>query len=121
MGFWCVVLMWPFIIFLHYLGWETWELPSWEIFGSLMANALLGTKIKILKLQKKNVDKNFCTNLGSALSDWLWLRSVLLLSAVVATLGLSLTIPVCCFLLIPKIFLKIIFLYLFRLQWFLIL
>ena len=46
-------------------------MPSWTVMGYLVLNGLIGT----------------------VLSDYLWMLSVLLTSPVVATLGLSLTIP----------------------------
>ena len=51
---------------------EVWITPNLQTFGYILLNGLIGT----------------------ALSDYLWLLSVLLTSPVVATLGLSLTIPV---------------------------
>ncbi len=65
-----VVLM-PFFYVLSATGVETWEWPSSETLSFLSLNAFV----------------------GSVLSDYLWLFSVVLTSPVVSTVGLSLTIP----------------------------
>jgi solute carrier family 35, member F5 len=57
---------------LYFYSIEVWITPDLQTFGYILLNGLIGT----------------------ALSDYLWLLSVLLTSPVVATLGLSLTIPV---------------------------
>lgn len=66
-----VLTLWPVGIFLNLVGLDSFEVPSWSTLGYLTLNGLIGT----------------------VLSDYLWLLSVLLTSPVVATLGLSLTIP----------------------------
>lgn len=70
-GLWNLVLFWPVFILLHYTGLETFVLPEWNVLGFLTLNGLVGT----------------------VLSDWIWLQSMLLTSALVSTLGLSMTIP----------------------------
>lgn len=70
-GIFNVVLMWPLGVFLHFIGWERLHAISPPTLGFLFANAIIGTVI----------------------SDYLWVMAVLLVSPVVATAGLSLTIP----------------------------
>ena len=67
-----LLCLWPFFFVLHASGIETFELPTGQTLGALLLNALIGT----------------------ALSDVLWALSVVLTNPVVATVGLSLTIPV---------------------------
>eukprot|EP00928_Gymnodinium_smaydae_P072504 TRINITY_DN55856_c0_g1_i1.p1 TRINITY_DN55856_c0_g1~~TRINITY_DN55856_c0_g1_i1.p1 ORF type:complete len:398 (+),score=49.29 TRINITY_DN55856_c0_g1_i1:43-1194(+) len=62
---------WPFLLLLNASGFETLELPSGNALASLTLNALIGTN----------------------LSDVLWACALQLTSPLVATLGLSLTIP----------------------------
>eukprot|EP00758_Cryptobia_borreli_P014631 Tbor_TRINITY_DN5939_c0_g1::TRINITY_DN5939_c0_g1_i5::g.18729::m.18729/K15289/SLC35F5; solute carrier family 35, member F5 len=71
-GLWNIVLMWPGIVLLHCTGIEIFELPSPMVFLALAANSAIGTN----------------------LSDVMLAKSVLLTSPLVATLGLSLTIPI---------------------------
>lgn len=71
MGAYCAALGWPFLFLLDCVGWEVWELPSGRVIGLLAINALVGT----------------------VLSDYLWARSVALTTPVIATLALSLTLP----------------------------
>ncbi|KAG2211875.1 hypothetical protein INT47_004562 [Mucor saturninus] len=67
-----VLFMWPFFIVLHYTGLEKFELPfSPSIWVMILLNAFIGT----------------------FLSDYLWLLSMLMTSPLVVTLGISLTIP----------------------------
>ncbi|KAK4512916.1 uncharacterized protein ATC70_003626 [Mucor velutinosus] len=67
-----VLLLWPMIPILNYIGLETFQLPMnatlWVI---ILLNAFIGT----------------------FLSDYLWLLSMLMTSPLVVTLGISLTIP----------------------------
>jgi solute carrier family 35 protein F5 len=70
-GLWNMVLMWPFFLVLHWTGLEVFSWPDWTVLGFLLLNGLIGT----------------------VLSDWLWLQSMLLTTPLVSTLGLSLTIP----------------------------
>ncbi len=71
MGLFNVLLLWPFGFFLNWIGLEPFAFPSGYVWLYLLANGLVGTVI----------------------SDYLWLLSVLLTSPLVATVGLSLTIP----------------------------
>eukprot|EP00741_Cyanophora_paradoxa_P024823 tig00000310_g23965.t1 len=64
-------LFWPGLIVLHFAGVEAWEPPSARAGLALLLNALV----------------------GSTLADLLWARSLLLTSPLVATLGLSMMIP----------------------------
>ncbi|GAA5807466.1 hypothetical protein MFLAVUS_000827 [Mucor flavus] len=67
-----VLLMWPFFPILHYIGLEEFQLPySISIWVMILLNAFIGT----------------------FLSDYLWLLSMLMTSPLVVTLGISLTIP----------------------------
>jgi len=64
-------LLWPFFFILNATGLEPFEMPSIKVIVMLLLNGLIGT----------------------CLSDYLWLLSMLMTSPVVVTLGLSLTIP----------------------------
>ncbi|KNH07657.1 hypothetical protein XU18_1751 [Perkinsela sp. CCAP 1560/4] len=75
------ILFWPGFIILHYAGLEVFQIPPRHTIWPLAINALIGTN----------------------LSDVLWARGVVLTSPLVATLGLSLTIPMA---LVLDIFLK---------------
>jgi solute carrier family 35 protein F5 len=66
-----VVVFWPLGFFLNHLGLEVFAWPSSETLLFLLANGIVGT----------------------VLSDYLWVLALLLVSPVVATVGLSLTIP----------------------------
>lgn len=70
-GLFSTVIAWPIIPLLHVWGWETFELPSKHVAGIMILNALI----------------------GSVLSDFLWAKSVVLTSALVGTIALSLTVP----------------------------
>eukprot|EP01134_Creolimax_fragrantissima_P006987 CFRG6987T1 len=70
-GLFNVLFLWPMFIILHVTGVETFEIPSSTTLAFITVNALIGT----------------------VLSDYLWIYSTLLTSPLVATLGLSLTIP----------------------------
>ncbi|KAI9316055.1 hypothetical protein BX666DRAFT_1954441 [Dichotomocladium elegans] len=71
-GVFNILLLWPFIPILHWTNVETFELPpSGMIWAILLLNAFIGT----------------------FLSDYLWLLAMLMTSPLVATLGVSLTIP----------------------------
>lgn len=70
-GFFNMILLWPFIIILHYTGVEHFEVPSLRVTAMLTINGLIGTVI----------------------SDLLWSLSIFLTSALLGTLGLSLTVP----------------------------
>jgi solute carrier family 35, member F5 len=71
LGAFVVVAGWPLLFVLHWTGAETFELPHARVIGLLALNALIGT----------------------VLSDYLWARSVALTTPVIATLALSLTLP----------------------------
>ncbi|PIA16331.1 hypothetical protein COEREDRAFT_42826 [Coemansia reversa NRRL 1564] len=67
-----IVLLWPGFFVLDFTGLEAFELPrSGRMWAMVLVNALVGT----------------------FLSDYLWLQSMLMTSPLVVTLGLSLTIP----------------------------
>lgn len=70
-GLFNVLLLWPLFIVLHFLDIERFELPySSSIWLMLILNAFIGT----------------------FLSDYLWLLSMLMTSPLVVTLGISLTV-----------------------------
>lgn len=71
MGAYVAVLGWPLLFFLHWTNVETFAVPSGRIVALLALNALVGT----------------------VLSEYLWARSVALTTPVIATLALSLTLP----------------------------
>eukprot|EP00742_Colponemidia_sp_Colp-10_P002484 GILJ01002648.1.p1 GENE.GILJ01002648.1~~GILJ01002648.1.p1 ORF type:complete len:439 (-),score=56.64 GILJ01002648.1:109-1425(-) len=66
-----MLCLWPLFFIFDAVGLESHELPTGEAFMFLALNALFGT----------------------VLSDYLWARSVLLLSPVISTVGLTMTIP----------------------------
>ncbi|KAJ2398950.1 hypothetical protein GGI23_002945 [Coemansia sp. RSA 2559] len=67
-----IVLLWPGFPLLHWLGVESFQVPaSPRVWGMVLVNALVGTFV----------------------SDYLWLQSMLMTSPLAVTLGLSLTIP----------------------------
>ncbi|CAO3696328.1 unnamed protein product [Rhizopus stolonifer] len=71
-GVFNLIFMWPFFFALSYSGLEKFELPfSNTIWIMILANAFIGT----------------------FLSDYLWLLSMLMTSPLLVTLGASLTIP----------------------------
>eukprot|EP01104_Vermistella_antarctica_P016023 TRINITY_DN537_c0_g2_i1.p1 TRINITY_DN537_c0_g2~~TRINITY_DN537_c0_g2_i1.p1 ORF type:complete len:553 (-),score=129.02 TRINITY_DN537_c0_g2_i1:181-1839(-) len=67
-----LLLLWPFGIFLHITGIEVFHLPPGPVCISLLINGLIGTVV----------------------SDYLWMMSVLFMSPLIGTLGLLLTIPI---------------------------
>lgn len=70
-GVFNLLLMWPFIIILHFTGLENFELPySPSLWLMMILNAFVGT----------------------FLSDYLWLLAMLMTSPLVVTLGISLTV-----------------------------
>ena len=71
-GLFNVFVMWPLGVFLALTGIETPESPDGTTLMFLTVNALVGT----------------------VLSDLLWAESIVLTTALVGTIGLSLTIPV---------------------------
>ncbi|CAO3594811.1 unnamed protein product [Absidia cylindrospora] len=71
-GFFNVVLLWPFFFILHWLGLETFTLPyNSTLWLMITLNALIGT----------------------FLSDYLWLLAMLMTSPLIVTLGITLTVP----------------------------
>ncbi|KAF8951724.1 hypothetical protein BGZ52_010045 [Haplosporangium bisporale] len=71
-GLFNLVLLWPFFGVLHWTGIEPFELPrDAKVMWMIGVNAIVGTFV----------------------SDYLWLLSMLMTSPLVVTLGLSLTIP----------------------------
>ncbi|KAF9089541.1 hypothetical protein BGX29_000946 [Mortierella sp. GBA35] len=71
-GLFNLVLLWPMFGVLHWTGIEPFELPAdTKVIWMIGINALVGTFV----------------------SDYLWLLSMLMTSPLVVTLGLSLTIP----------------------------
>lgn len=70
-GFICAVLLWPGFFILHYSKEEIFELPTKTQWLFIIVNGLIGT----------------------VLSEILWLWGCFLTSSLVATLALSLTIP----------------------------
>jgi solute carrier family 35, member F5 len=65
------IFLWPLFFLFHVVQWETFALPTARVLGLLSLNAVLGT----------------------VLSDYLWALSVSLTTPVIATLALSLTLP----------------------------
>lgn len=70
-GLYCLLLLWPAILVLHFIGAETFELP-----GSTQVLVILGINAFI-----------------TFISDFCWCKAVLLTSPLTVTVGLSLTIP----------------------------
>lgn len=70
-GLYCLLLLWPAILVLHFIGAETFELPgSTHVLLILAINAFI-----------------------TFISDFCWCKAVLLTSPLTVTVGLSLTIP----------------------------
>lgn len=70
-GLYCLLLLWPIVIVLHFTGVETFELPKGtRVISLLLLNALI-----------------------TFISDFCWCKAVLLTSPLTVTVGLSLTIP----------------------------
>lgn len=70
-GLFNLLLLWPGFLFLHYTGFEPFELPSQLVWTYILINGLIGT----------------------VLSEFLWLWGCFLTSSLIGTLALSLTIP----------------------------
>ena len=70
-GFFTMITMWPIILFLHYSGIETIELPK-------------SSSVLILLLINGTI---------TFISDYCWAKAILLTSPLTVTVGLSLTIP----------------------------
>lgn len=71
LGAFVALFGWPFLVILHWSGVESFDAPDSRVIGLLLMNALIGT----------------------VLSEYLWARSVALTTPVIATLALSLTVP----------------------------
>lgn len=70
-GLFTLVLLWPTIILLHYLGWEKFELPQGpRVISIILVNCIL-----------------------TFISDFCWAKAMLLTSPLIVTVGLSTTIP----------------------------
>lgn len=70
-GLFCFATLWPFVIFFHFTGIETFEIPpSKHVVVLLLVNAFI-----------------------TFVSDFCWCRAVLLTSPLTVTVGLSMTIP----------------------------
>uniref|UniRef100_A0A146LTQ2 Solute carrier family 35 member F5 n=2 Tax=Lygus hesperus TaxID=30085 RepID=A0A146LTQ2_LYGHE len=70
-GLFNLLLLWPVFFLLHYCRWESFEWPNKHQWTFIIINGLVGT----------------------VLSEALWLWGCLLTSSLIATLALSLTIP----------------------------
>lgn len=74
-GFFTLVLLWPMMILLHYMGWETFEIPrSSHVITIVLFNCLI-----------------------TFISDYCWASAMLLTSPLTVTVGLSITIPLAMF------------------------
>ena len=67
-----VVLLLPFILFFHQIGFETFEWPAKDTVVLMAINGLIGTFI----------------------SDYCWAQSVVLLGPLVTTLGMTICFPI---------------------------
>lgn len=70
-GLFNLVLLWPLFFFLHYSSWENFEWPTKHQWLFLLLNGLIGTVV----------------------SEALWLWGCFLTSSLIATVAISLTIP----------------------------
>lgn len=70
-GFFTLALLWPAMVSLHYLGWETFELPKTPMVITIVLFNCLITFV----------------------SDYCWANAMLLTSPLTVTVGLSITIP----------------------------
>jgi len=71
-GLWNVVVLWPVLIILHFTGVERFVAPSGSTFGFILLNGVFGTVV----------------------SDLMWAQAVIYTTPFIATVGLSLTIPI---------------------------
>lgn len=74
MGAFALFICWPLLVLFHFVGLEPFQFPSWKVIAMLSSNAVI-----------------------NVISDYTWVRSILLTSPLVATIGLGLTIPVAMF------------------------
>ncbi|CCC71578.1 hypothetical protein NCAS_0H02680 [Naumovozyma castellii] len=74
-GLFTLIFLWPTILFLHYQGWETFELPtSPRVILIVMVNCII-----------------------TFVSDFCWAKAMLLTTPLTVTVGLSMTIPLAMF------------------------
>lgn len=71
LGLLTLLFFWPGVLIMHFSGVETFELPTMKTFWLLTINSVFGT----------------------VLTDSLWAMSVQMTTALIATLALSLTVP----------------------------
>ncbi|CAR28069.1 hypothetical protein ZYGR_0N05580 [Zygosaccharomyces rouxii] len=70
-GLFTLVLLWPVMVLLHYIGWETFQLPKTPtVITIVLFNCLI-----------------------TFISDYCWASAMLLTSPLTVTVGLSITIP----------------------------
>ncbi|CUS23453.1 LAQU0S10e00716g1_1 [Lachancea quebecensis] len=70
-GLFTLVLLWPTVVLLHFLGWETFELPKTpQVLAIVLFNCVI-----------------------TFISDFCWAKAMLLTSPLTVTVGLSTTIP----------------------------
>lgn len=74
-GLFTMLFLWPSLVLLHYLGWETFEWPQGKTVISIITINCIITFI----------------------SDFCWAKAMLLTSPLTVTVGLSITIPVAMF------------------------
>ncbi|XKL63126.1 hypothetical protein PGB90_005490 [Kerria lacca] len=72
-GLFCLIILWPGLFFLHFLNMELFEWPNMYQWSFLLVDGLLGTM----------------------LSQVLWLWGCFLTSSLLATVAISLTVPLC--------------------------
>ncbi|CCH60655.1 hypothetical protein TBLA_0D01480 [Henningerozyma blattae CBS 6284] len=74
-GLFTLIFLWPSMVVLHYMGWETFEIPtSPRVIIIIVANCIL-----------------------TFVSDYCWANAMLLTSPLTVTVGLTLTIPLAMF------------------------
>jgi solute carrier family 35 protein F5 len=71
LGLFNLIFFWPLFIILHYSDWETFHFPPWRALVALLLNGIF----------------------GSVISDFMWAKSVLYTSPLIASLGLTCNIP----------------------------
>ncbi|KAK7604641.1 hypothetical protein V9T40_005827 [Parthenolecanium corni] len=72
-GLFCLTILWPGFFLLHFINWEVFEWPNLYQWTFLLADGLLGTM----------------------LSQVLWLWGCFLTSSLLATVAISMTVPLC--------------------------
>lgn len=74
-GLFTMLFLWPSLVLLHYLGWETFEWPQGKtVISIILVNCVI-----------------------TFISDFCWAKAMLLTSPLTVTVGLSITIPVAMF------------------------